>query len=158
MTSKWYMVPWRNLEKKINYVFHVQTYRNDDEKKLFESRNNMVLFNPSKFGDAFMCYSDSASLDQIMDCCLSGAKPLSEPVLVYCSLDAWECILVNCEFTSIWYHDTGQRQNTEQTWKLNNTPNIWHSWVSYEMNIFHKICPINMAWYDTRCHKMELLH
>ena len=43
-----------------------------------------------------------SSLVQIMACRLLGAKPLPEPMLVYCRLDSWEQVSV--KFKSEFYH------------------------------------------------------
>ena len=37
--------------------------------------------------DACMCHWTGPSLLQVMDCFLFGAKPLPEPVFIYCQLD-----------------------------------------------------------------------
>ena len=39
-----------------------------------------------------------------MACRLFGAKPLPEPVLVYCQLDSWEQISVKFEFEFYHFH------------------------------------------------------
>ena len=43
-----------------------------------------------------------SSLVQVMACPLFSAKPLPEPMLVYCQLDSWEQVSVN--FESEFYH------------------------------------------------------
>ena len=43
-----------------------------------------------------------SSLVQIMACRLFGAKPLPEPMVVYCQLDSWEQVSV--KFESKFYH------------------------------------------------------
>ena len=43
-----------------------------------------------------------SSLVQVMACRLFGAKPLPEPMLVYCQLDSWEQVSV--KFESEFYH------------------------------------------------------
>ena len=47
--------------------------------------------------DAFMHQYTKPSLIQIMACRLMGAKPLSDQMLVYCSLGHWEWTSVNLE-------------------------------------------------------------
>ena len=42
--------------------------------------------NSLRSSDAYMRQWNRPSLVQIMACCLLGAKPLSEPMLVYCQL------------------------------------------------------------------------
>ena len=37
-----------------------------------------------------------------MSCCLFSAKPLPEPMLVYCQLDSWEQISVKCNIVPHW--------------------------------------------------------
>ena len=41
-----------------------------------------------------ICVSKLDNLVQIMACPMVGAKPLSEPILVYCQLEPWEEISV----------------------------------------------------------------
>ena len=48
----------------------------------------------SRLCDAFIRHKTMTSLVQIMACRLSGAKPFSEPLLVYCQLVPWEHISV----------------------------------------------------------------
>ena len=50
----------------------------------------------------FMRQWIGSSLVQIMACRLFGAKPLSEPMLVYCQLDSWKQFLM--KFESEFYH------------------------------------------------------
>ena len=134
---------------------------------VFESHYNIIWFNPSRSGDAFMCHTTRASLVQIMACHLFGAKPLSKPVLAYCSLDTWEHELwiktlqfsynkMNlkmlfakcwsfCRYLKVitWYwtqHSTDKSRTLVRTLNLNNAPHSWHPWVSNEMNIFHTLC------------------
>ena len=48
---------------------------------------NQCKFNSSRMNDAYMCQQIMPSLVEIMSCCLYSAKPLSEPMLVYCQVD-----------------------------------------------------------------------
>ena len=49
-----------------------------------------TVLNSSSLSAAYMHQWIRSALVQIMTCRLFGAKPLSEPVLVYCQLDTWE--------------------------------------------------------------------
>ena len=53
----------------------------------------------SRPNDAFMCQWTRPSLVRIMACRLIGAKPLSEPMLVYCWLGPWEQFSVKFDIT-----------------------------------------------------------
>ena len=48
-----------------------------------------ILVNSLRPSDAYMCQWTRPSLIQIMACRLTGAKPLSEPMMGYCLLDPW---------------------------------------------------------------------
>ena len=52
--------------------------------------------NSSRLSDAYICQSDWSSLVQIMVCCLSNAKWLSEPMLDFCQLNPREQNLGKC--------------------------------------------------------------
>ena len=47
-----------------------------------------------------------SSLVRVMACRLFGAKPLPEPMLVYCQLDSWEQVTVNVESEFYNFHST----------------------------------------------------
>ena len=53
-------------------------------------------------GAAYMCPWTRLSLVQVMACHLLAAKPLPEPMLVYCQLDSWEQI--SMKFQSEFYN------------------------------------------------------
>ena len=55
---------------------------------------NFYLLGPS---DAHMRHQTRPSWVQIMTCCLSGANPSSEPMLLYCQMDPWGHISVKSE-------------------------------------------------------------
>ena len=63
-----------------------------------------LLTSPSA---AYLHQSSGSAMVQIMACRLFGAKPLPEPMLVYCQLDSWEQISV--EFKSDFYHFTSRK-------------------------------------------------
>ena len=50
----------------------------------------MIHVNSSPPSAAYMRQQIRSALVQIMACCLIGTKPLSEPMLEYCSLDPKE--------------------------------------------------------------------
>ena len=54
-------------------------------------------FNSLRPSAAYMCQWTGSALVQIMACHLIGTKPLSEQMLVYCQMDAWEQISVKVE-------------------------------------------------------------
>ena len=58
--------------------------------------------NSSSPSAAYMCQWTGSSLAQVMACHLFSAKPLPEPMLVYCQLDSWE--QVSLKFESEFYH------------------------------------------------------
>ena len=60
-------------------------------KKFCLSIGSLNSLRPS---DAYMRQWNESSLVQVMACCLFGTKPLSEPMLAYSLLDAWEHISV----------------------------------------------------------------
>ena len=51
-----------------------------------------------------MCQWTGSSLVQVMACRLFGAKPLPEPMLVYCHLDTWEQVSVKFESELSHFH------------------------------------------------------
>ena len=53
-----------------------------------------ILVNPSPPSAAYMRHWNGSALVQVLACRLFGAKPLPEPMLVYCQLDSWEQISV----------------------------------------------------------------
>ena len=69
------------------------------------------LLNSSPPGATYMRHWTGSSLVQVMACRLFGAKPLPEPMLVYCQLDSWEQVSVKLE--SEFYHF----QTTKCIWK-----------------------------------------
>ena len=58
--------------------------------------------NSSPPSPTYMRQWTGSSLLQVMACRLFGAKPLPEPMLIYCQLDSWEHISV--KFESEFYH------------------------------------------------------
>ena len=105
-----------------------------------------------------------------MACRLCGAKPLSEPKLVYCILDSWEHISVKFEFE--FYHFHTRKCNWKchlPKWRPScpgGGDELWYAreimqfcayaWI--HMAIFEVICAINTAalitctWW---CHPIE---
>ena len=60
-----------------------------------EQRDNIgryvnMLINSSPPSDAYMRLWTRSALVQVMTCRLFGAKPLADPMLTYCRLDALE--------------------------------------------------------------------
>ena len=62
------------------------------EKYDYLISSETTLNNSLRPSDAYMRQYTKLSLVQIMVCRLFGAKPLSEPMPSYCSLDPWEQI------------------------------------------------------------------
>ena len=62
------------------------------------------LFNSSPPSATYMCQWTWSSLNHITACRLFGAKPLPEPMLVYCRLDSWEQISVKFELKFCHFH------------------------------------------------------
>ena len=61
-------------------------------------------FDSSPPGAAHMCWWTGSTLVKIMACRLVGAKPLSEPMVVYCQLDSWEQISMKFELKFYHFH------------------------------------------------------
>ena len=61
-----------------------------------------LFVNSSPPSAAYIRQWTGSALVQVMACRLFGAKPLPEPMLVYCQLDSWEQISV--KFESEFYH------------------------------------------------------
>ena len=66
--------------------------------------SEILVFNSSFPSAAYMCRWIGSTLVQIMDCWLFSAKPLAEPMLVYCQLDSWEQISVKVELEFSHFH------------------------------------------------------
>ena len=64
--------------------------------------NGTILLNSSPPSAAYMRWSTGSSLVQAMACRLFCAKPLPEPMLLYCQLDSWE--QVSGKFELKFYH------------------------------------------------------
>ena len=78
------------------------------------------------------------SLVQIMACRLLGAKPLHEPLLVYCQLDSWEQISV--KFKSEFYHF----HSWKSIWKC-RLPKWWPFCPAGD-EFIHVICSITIRY------------
>ena len=57
---------------------------------MYKLKSNQRWVNSLRLSDAYMHQYNIQTLVQIMACRLFGAKPLSEPMLPYCQLDAKE--------------------------------------------------------------------
>ena len=68
----------------------------------FSTLQATVPVNSSPPNAAYMRRWTGLSLVQVMACRLLGAKPLPEPMLIYCQLDSWEQI--SMKFESQFYH------------------------------------------------------
>ena len=66
------------------------------------SHRHHLDYNKSNCTGTSVVWTTGATFIQIMVCRLLGAKPLPEPMLVYCQLDSWEQISV--KFKSEFYH------------------------------------------------------
>ena len=88
-----------------------------------------LLISPSA---AHMCQWTGPALVHVMACSLFRAKPLPEPMLAYCQLDAWEQISVKIE--SQFYH-------------FNSRKCIWH----FRLPKWWLFCPggdeLNNIWH-----------
>ena len=62
---------------------------------IYKHQPHFNSFPPSA---AYMRQWTGSGLFQVMACRLFGAKPLPEPILVYCYLDSWEQISMKFEF------------------------------------------------------------
>ena len=65
--------------------------------QLIPRTERRLYFNSSPPGTAYMRQWTGSLLVQVMACRLFGAKPLPEPVLLYCQLDSWERVSVKYE-------------------------------------------------------------
>ena len=74
-------------------------FRNDELESMF-----LIRVNSSRLSGAYMRQLTEPSLVQIMFCHLSGAKPLSEQVLVYCWLGPWEQHSVKLKSKFLHFH------------------------------------------------------
>ena len=53
-------------------------------------------------GNAYMHQQTRPSLLQLIACCLTGTKPLSVPMLLYCWVDLWEQTLMKLRGVWVW--------------------------------------------------------
>ena len=63
---------------------HVDIQRTDILTTLNPGQQNCQFFNSSRPNDAYMHQLTGVSVVEIMECCLFGAKSVSESVLAYC--------------------------------------------------------------------------
>ena len=102
------------------------------EKYDYLISSETTLNNSLRPSDAYMRQYTKLSFVQIMACRLFGAKPLSEPVLIYCSLDPWEQI-----FSEI---RKSMKKNTKMcfvnfTW--GKYPRNWFLWLFWKMCLIY---------------------
>ena len=62
---------------------------------MLSAKGRLFSLGPNELtGAAYMCQETGSSLAQVMVYHLFDAKPLPEPVLVYCQLESWQQVTV----------------------------------------------------------------
>ena len=89
------LLSFRKMYLKIIFLF---------DSYLFHVPVSSHPLNSSPPSGAYMCQWTGSSLVQVMACHLIGAKPLPEPMLVYCQPDSWEQISMKFESEFCHFH------------------------------------------------------
>ena len=77
---------------------------NREAGDLRRHRAHFDFVNSSPPCAAYLRQWTGSALAQVMTCRLFGAKPLPEPLVVYCKLDSWEQISVKFEMEFYYFH------------------------------------------------------
>ena len=92
-------------------------------------------FNSSPPSAEYMHWRTGSKLVQIMTCRLDGAKPLSEPMLIYCQLDPREHISMKFYLKFIYFHS----RKCVWTCRLRNDCHIVQGKTVYRMTSYTRL-------------------
>ena len=88
-SQHWFIIYWTTVES-IYLDFDWQYKYWLSRRCIWQCHQHVCYVNLLKLGNANIHQWDESSLLQIMAWCLTGAKPLPEPMLAYYHLDPWE--------------------------------------------------------------------